>query len=190
MRRIRTTMCAYLNSLSFTLCHFIQEVLNRMQMKFCSWSRRYSIYCSLAAEERRKILLLCGPLWHSHIAAWKWQEKQPSGCYFCLCQFLPPVSVFLFPLHWCHVVQKCHLWQGDWHLTVLFAHVVLCHCGFISGNRVTFLRKKEMLRKFQVEILTFETKLFQDLLFGKSSLFDNEHNKSAVIQASLSAKKQ
>lgn len=142
MRRIRTTMCAYLNSLSFTLCHFIQEVLNRMQMKFCSWSRRYSIYCSLAAEERRKILLLCGPLWHSHIAAWKWQEKQSSGCYFCLCQFLPPVSVFLFPLHWCHVVQKCHLWQGDWHLTVLFAHVVLCHCGFISGNSVAFLRKK------------------------------------------------
>lgn len=41
-----------------------------------------------------------------------------------------------------------------------------------------------MLRKFQVEILTFETKLFQDLLFGKSSLFDNGHNKSAVIQAS------
>lgn len=152
-------MYAYLNS--FFLCHFIQDVLNRMQMKFCSWSRRSSIYCSHAAGERRRILFLCwalcGPLWHSHIAAGKWQEKQTS--YFCLRRFLPPVSVFLFPLHWCHAVQKCHLWRGDWHLTVLFAHVGLCDCVFVSGNSVTFLRKKKILRKFQVEILTFGTRI-------------------------------
>lgn len=152
------------------------------------------IYCSRAAGEKGRILFLywalCCPLWHSHIAAWKWQEKQPSRCYFCLRRFLPPVSVFLFPLHWCHTVQKCHLWRGEWHLTVLSAHVGLCDCVFVSGSSVTVLRKKKISSEFQEQIFwTFGAKSFQDLFFGKWSVLDNGHSKSAVIHASLSAEK-
>lgn len=45
-------MYTYLNS--FFLCHFIQDVLNRMQMKFCLWSRRYLLLTCCRGEEEEE----------------------------------------------------------------------------------------------------------------------------------------